>query len=178
MIGLRVFRLLSRSSRFAGSLQPSGRGHSAGGLDSWPAFACRLASGSCSSPASFCRTRCSRSPSPWLCGPFFGCWMKKKRHPRAWAATLAACLGLGLLLKSLIGVVFPLGAIAVYLLLTRQFFSSTRVEAASAVQRTGDYPAHRRTLAYSSPRCVTRLISAFHEECSPGISRFPVVLLH
>ena len=36
---------------------------------------------------------------------------------------LAACLGLGLLLKSLIGVVFPIGAIAVYLLLTRQFFS-------------------------------------------------------
>ena len=47
----------------------------------------------------------------------------EERHPRAWAATLAACLGVGVLLKSLIGVVFPIGAIAVYLLLTRQFFS-------------------------------------------------------
>jgi 4-amino-4-deoxy-L-arabinose transferase-like glycosyltransferase len=51
---------------------------------------------------------------------------EEERHPRAWAATLAACLGIGLLLKSLIGIVFPLGAIAIYLLLTRQFFS-TRV---------------------------------------------------
>lgn len=51
---------------------------------------------------------------------------EEERHPRAWAATFAACLGIGLLLKSLIGIVFPLGAIAIYLLLTRQFFS-TRV---------------------------------------------------
>ncbi len=49
---------------------------------------------------------------------------EEERHPRAWAATLAACLGLGLLLKSLIGVVFPIGAIVIYLLITRQFFSS------------------------------------------------------
>ncbi len=48
---------------------------------------------------------------------------EQERHPRAWAMTLAACLGFGLLLKSLIGVVFPIGAIALYLLLTRQFFS-------------------------------------------------------
>ena len=47
-----------------------------------------------------------------------------ERHPQAWAAILAVSLALGLLLKSLIGVVFPIGAIAVYLLVTRQFFSS------------------------------------------------------
>jgi 4-amino-4-deoxy-L-arabinose transferase-like glycosyltransferase len=47
----------------------------------------------------------------------------EEKHPRAWAATLAVCLGAGLLLKSLIGVVFPMGAIVVYLALTRQIFS-------------------------------------------------------
>jgi 4-amino-4-deoxy-L-arabinose transferase-like glycosyltransferase len=44
-------------------------------------------------------------------------------HPRAWAAVFAASLGTGLLLKSLIGVLFPVGAGALYLLVTRQFFS-------------------------------------------------------
>jgi 4-amino-4-deoxy-L-arabinose transferase-like glycosyltransferase len=44
-------------------------------------------------------------------------------HPRFWALLFAANLGLGLLLKSLIAVVFPIGAAIVYLLLTRQFFS-------------------------------------------------------
>ncbi|HSY04089.1 MAG TPA: glycosyltransferase family 39 protein [Acidobacteriaceae bacterium] len=43
-------------------------------------------------------------------------------HPRAWAAVMAACMALGLLLKSLIGVVFPIGAILIYLLITRQMF--------------------------------------------------------
>jgi 4-amino-4-deoxy-L-arabinose transferase-like glycosyltransferase len=51
---------------------------------------------------------------------------EEERHPRIWAAIFAACLGLGLLLKSLIGVVFPIGAILLYLLFTRQLFS-TRV---------------------------------------------------
>jgi 4-amino-4-deoxy-L-arabinose transferase-like glycosyltransferase len=44
-------------------------------------------------------------------------------HPRAWAALLAASFGVGLLLKSLIGIVFPAGAAVVYLLCTRQLFS-------------------------------------------------------
>jgi 4-amino-4-deoxy-L-arabinose transferase-like glycosyltransferase len=48
---------------------------------------------------------------------------EEEKHPRAWAATLAACLGAGLLLKSLIGVVFPIGAILIYLTLTRQLFT-------------------------------------------------------
>ena len=47
----------------------------------------------------------------------------EEQHPQMWAATLAAALGVGLLLKSLIGIVFPIGAAAVYLLCTRQFFS-------------------------------------------------------
>jgi 4-amino-4-deoxy-L-arabinose transferase-like glycosyltransferase len=45
-------------------------------------------------------------------------------HPRAWAYTLAASLGAGLLLKSLIGVLFPVAAGIIYLFLTRQLFSA------------------------------------------------------
>jgi hypothetical protein len=44
-------------------------------------------------------------------------------HPRLWAAVLAASMGIGLLLKSLIAVVFPVGAGLIYLLCTRQLFS-------------------------------------------------------
>ncbi|MGH9724279.1 MAG: ArnT family glycosyltransferase, partial [Candidatus Acidiferrales bacterium] len=42
-------------------------------------------------------------------------------HPRLWAFLLAASLGVGMLLKSLVGVVFPIAAGVIYLLLTRQF---------------------------------------------------------
>ncbi len=43
-------------------------------------------------------------------------------HPRAWAYTLAASLGTGLLLKSLIGIVFPVAAGLIYLAITHQLF--------------------------------------------------------
>ena len=45
-------------------------------------------------------------------------------HPRLWAFLSAAGLGTGLLLKSLIAIVFPLAAGAIYLFLTNQFFSA------------------------------------------------------
>jgi 4-amino-4-deoxy-L-arabinose transferase-like glycosyltransferase len=44
-------------------------------------------------------------------------------HPRVWALVLAASLGTGLLLKSLIAVVFPVAAAIIYLFVTRQLFS-------------------------------------------------------
>ncbi|MGA9184665.1 MAG: glycosyltransferase family 39 protein [Candidatus Acidiferrales bacterium] len=47
---------------------------------------------------------------------------EEEPRPRLWAWLAAASLGVGLLLKSLIGVVFPIGAAVVYLLLTRQLF--------------------------------------------------------
>ena len=50
---------------------------------------------------------------------------EEEAHPRFWAAVLAFSLGLGLLLKSLIGIVFPIAAGLIYLLLTRQLFSVT-----------------------------------------------------
>ncbi len=43
-------------------------------------------------------------------------------HPRIWAAVFAASMGVGLLLKSLIAVVFPIGAAIVYLYFTKQLF--------------------------------------------------------
>ncbi len=43
-------------------------------------------------------------------------------RPRMWAAVMAASMGVGLLLKSLIGVVFPVAAMGLYLLFTRQLF--------------------------------------------------------
>ncbi|MGC2112278.1 MAG: glycosyltransferase family 39 protein, partial [Candidatus Korobacteraceae bacterium] len=46
----------------------------------------------------------------------------EERHPRLWAFLLAASLGTGLLLKSLIGVVFPIAAGLIYLFLTKQLF--------------------------------------------------------
>jgi hypothetical protein len=49
---------------------------------------------------------------------------EQEPHPRLWAFLLAASLGLGLLLKSLIGVLFPLAAGAIYLFITRQLFTA------------------------------------------------------
>jgi len=49
---------------------------------------------------------------------------EREAHPRFWALVFAACLGVGLLLKSAVAVVFPVGAAAVFLLLTRQLFSA------------------------------------------------------
>lgn len=43
-------------------------------------------------------------------------------HPRLCAWIMAVNLAFGLLLKSLIGVVFPIGAAIIYLFITRQFF--------------------------------------------------------
>jgi 4-amino-4-deoxy-L-arabinose transferase-like glycosyltransferase len=49
---------------------------------------------------------------------------EEEPHPRWWAFLLAASLGTGLLLKSLIGVLFPVAAGLIYLGLTRQLFSA------------------------------------------------------
>jgi 4-amino-4-deoxy-L-arabinose transferase-like glycosyltransferase len=48
---------------------------------------------------------------------------EEEKHPRLWAAILAASLGTGLLLKSLVGIVFPVAAALLYLFFTKQLFS-------------------------------------------------------
>jgi 4-amino-4-deoxy-L-arabinose transferase-like glycosyltransferase len=47
---------------------------------------------------------------------------EQEAHPHVWASVLAASLGTGLLLKSLVGVVFPVAAALIYLFLTKQLF--------------------------------------------------------
>jgi 4-amino-4-deoxy-L-arabinose transferase-like glycosyltransferase len=49
---------------------------------------------------------------------------EEEPHPRLWAFVLAANLGVGLLLKSLIGVLFPIAAGVIYLGITHQIFSA------------------------------------------------------
>jgi hypothetical protein len=49
---------------------------------------------------------------------------EEERHPALWAFILAASMGTGLLLKSLIGVVFPAAIGVIYLSLTHQLFSA------------------------------------------------------
>ena len=46
-----------------------------------------------------------------------------EKHPRAWAYVFSASLGLGLLLKSLVALVFPLAAVFLFMLFTRQLFN-------------------------------------------------------
>jgi 4-amino-4-deoxy-L-arabinose transferase-like glycosyltransferase len=48
---------------------------------------------------------------------------EEEPHPRFWALVMSASLGVGLLLKSLVGVVFPLAAALIYLFLTKQLFA-------------------------------------------------------
>jgi 4-amino-4-deoxy-L-arabinose transferase-like glycosyltransferase len=45
-----------------------------------------------------------------------------ERHPRWWAFILAASIGTGVMLKSLIGAVFPIATGVLYLFATKQFF--------------------------------------------------------
>jgi 4-amino-4-deoxy-L-arabinose transferase-like glycosyltransferase len=47
---------------------------------------------------------------------------EEEAHPRWWAFLLAASLGTGLLLKSLVALAFPIAAAVIYLFLTKQFF--------------------------------------------------------
>lgn len=48
---------------------------------------------------------------------------RNEPRPRLWTALLGLCLGLGLMLKGLIAIIFPIGAAFVYLVVTRQLFS-------------------------------------------------------
>jgi 4-amino-4-deoxy-L-arabinose transferase-like glycosyltransferase len=47
---------------------------------------------------------------------------EEESHPRLWALVLAASLGVGVLLKSLIGAVFPIAIGLLYIFLTKQLF--------------------------------------------------------
>ena len=55
---------------------------------------------------------------------FLRCLEEDERHPRAWAAVFAVSLAFGFLLKSLVGVLFPIAAGGIYLAVTRQLLSA------------------------------------------------------
>jgi 4-amino-4-deoxy-L-arabinose transferase-like glycosyltransferase len=63
---------------------------------------------------------CSTALSMWA---FLRAIDDEEPHPRLWAFLLAASLGIGLLLKSLIAIVFPIGTAIAYLVITHQLFS-------------------------------------------------------
>jgi len=62
---------------------------------------------------------------------------EEEPHPRLWAGILAASLGTGLLIKSLIGVLFPLAAGVIYMFLTRQLFSARSWKRLHPISGTG-----------------------------------------
>ena len=73
---------------------------------------------------------------------------EQEPHPRLWAFVLAASLGTGLLLKSLISVLFPVAAAVIYLGLTRQLFSARTWKRRHPYHRPGGRAADRSALAH------------------------------
>jgi 4-amino-4-deoxy-L-arabinose transferase-like glycosyltransferase len=55
---------------------------------------------------------------------FLRCIDDAERRPRRWALVMAISLGTSLLFKSLVGVVFPIGAALVYLAVSRELFKA------------------------------------------------------
>ena len=80
-------------------------------------------------------------------------------HPRAWAYLLAASLGVGLLLKSLVGAGFSHRRGGRLPLLYSSAFLGEDLEAISSGCRRSHHPADRRSMAHSGGNSRTRLIS-------------------
>src|ERR1700723_483383 len=59
----------------------------------------------------------------WAMWAFLRGLEPEEKRPRAWAAVMAASIGTGLILKSMVAVIFPVAAAVIYLAVTRQLFS-------------------------------------------------------
>ena len=103
---------------------------------------------------------------------------EEEPHPRFWAFLFAANLGAGLLLKSLIAVVFPVGAAIVYLLLTRQLFSWKIWKRPPSHQRSARYSADRRSLAHHRHAAQPALFCFYPAQRPQFLPRLLVVFLH
>ncbi len=99
-------------------------------------------------------------------------------HPRFWAFVFAVNLGLGLLLKSLIGVLFPVAAGLIYLLVTRQLFSAAAMAAIAAFQWTVRHFADCRALAHSGYTAQPALLRLHASQWPGSVSRVSVVFLY
>ncbi len=99
---------------------------------------------------------------PWRspCGLFSERSTSEKRRPRIWALILAASMAVSLMLKSLIGVVFPAGAGPLSPVIHTPALCSKDLEAAASGQRRGIDPADYRAVStFWAPRCGIRRIS-------------------
>ena len=104
---------------------------------------------------------------------------EEEPHPRLWAFVLAASLGAGLLLKSLIARVFPgRRRRLLYLLLTRQLFSARTWKRLHPFSGAARYPADRRALAHSGDAAQSAVFRLHDAQRPRRVSRLPVVLLH
>ncbi len=74
---------------------------------------------------------------------------EEERRPRLWAFLLAVSIGISLLLKSLIGLVFPAGAALLYLLFTRQLLVAGVWKRLRPVSGRAHYFGDCGALAYS-----------------------------
>ena len=95
-----------------------------------------------------------------------------------WAFVMAASLGTSLLFKSLIGVVFPIGAALIYLAVTRQLFSRKSLEGPASVERPARCAADRRSLAHSRDAPQSAVFRLHDAQRAGRISRLLLVLLH
>ena len=89
-------------------------------------------------------------------------------QPRWWAFVMAASLGVSLLFKSLVGVVFPIAAALIYLGITRQFFSGKVWKALHPLSGALVVLADRRALAHPGRAAQSSLISTFTMRSAPG----------
>ena len=99
-------------------------------------------------------------------------------HPRAWSLALAASLGVSLLWKSVIGVLFPVATALIYLALTRQLLKREIWKRLHPFTGALIILADRRPVAYTGHPAQSAILRFHHAQRAWRISRFPLVLLH
>ena len=101
----------------------------------------------------------------------------EESRARWWAFLLASSLGVSLLLKSLIGVVFPLAAAYLFgdhaAIVRRE-----HLETASSGQRNSGRSRHCRAVAHHRCAAKSSLFRSDAPQCSRRVSRLSLVLFH
>ncbi len=103
---------------------------------------------------------------------------EQEKRPRLWAYTFAASIAVGLLLKSLIGAVFPIGACLFYLLFTRQLFVAATWKRIRPFAGTFIVLADCRSVACSCNVAQSALLRPDFPQRSRRVPRLLLVLLH